>query len=133
MGVAGVLKEVKLSCSKCHLRLFTTVANDEAGHFPVPFDITPFSFTPTMTSRTHKQDWIPFAICTSPTIHLVRSPNIYDTHCLQFLLGRLQYPEEIKNKSYTKFGGQTRCITQKICKWQMPFSKGGVYLNAFTK
>ena len=65
MGVAGVMKEVKLSCSKCHFRFFTTVANDKAGHLPVPLDITPFSFTPTMTARTHKRDWIP-----SPFAHL---------------------------------------------------------------
>ena len=29
MGVAGMIKEVKLSCCKCHLRFFSTVANDE--------------------------------------------------------------------------------------------------------
>ena len=75
MGVTGVIKEVK-SCSKYHFRFFTTVANDEAGHLPVPFDITPFSFTPTMTAGPHKQDWIPFAICTSPVIHLVCPPDI---------------------------------------------------------
>ena len=69
MGVAGVMKEVKLWCSKCHFRFFTTVANDEPGHLPTPFDITPFSFTPTMTARLHKRDWVPFAISTSPVIH----------------------------------------------------------------
>ena len=31
MGVAGVIKEMKLSCSKCHFEFFTTVANDEAS------------------------------------------------------------------------------------------------------
>ena len=69
MGVAGVMKEVKLWCSKCHFRFFTTVANDEPGHLPTTFDITPFSFTPTMTARLHKRDWVPFAISTSPVIH----------------------------------------------------------------
>ena len=88
MGVTGMMKEVKLTCSKCHFGYFTTVANNEAGHVPVPFDITPFSFTPTMTSRPHKQDWIPFAIFTSPVIHFVCPPNILYTHCFQFLLGR---------------------------------------------
>ena len=88
MGVTGMMKEVELTCSKCHFGYFTTVANNEAGHVPVPFDITPFSFTPTMTSRPHKQDWIPFAIFTSPVIHFVCPPNILYTHCFQFLLGR---------------------------------------------
>ena len=79
MGVAGVMKEVKLSSVLNAISGFFTavkVANDEAGHLPAPFDITPFSFTPTMTARLHKRDWIPFAICTSPTIHFVRPPNI---------------------------------------------------------
>ena len=75
MGVAGVMKEVKLSYSKCHFDFFTSVANDEARHLPAPFNITPFSFTPTMTARPHKRDWIPFAICTSPVIHLVCPPK----------------------------------------------------------
>ena len=45
------------------------MANDEPGHLPTTFDITPFSFTPTMTARLHKRDWVPFAISTSPVIH----------------------------------------------------------------
>ena len=42
MGVVRVMKEMKLSCCKCHFEFFffTTVANDEEGHLPaVPFDI----------------------------------------------------------------------------------------------
>ena len=41
MGVVRVMKEMKLSCCKCHFEFFfTTVANDEEGHQPaVPFDI----------------------------------------------------------------------------------------------
>ena len=29
-------------------------------------------------------------------------PKIFQKHCFQFLLGRLQYPEEMKNKGYAK-------------------------------
>ena len=68
---------------------FPPVANDKAEHLPVPFDITPFSSTPTIAARPHKRDWLPIAICTSPVIHLVYPPNILYMHCLQFLLGRL--------------------------------------------
>ena len=39
MGVVMVMKEIKLSCCKCHFHFFTTVANDKEGHPPVPFDI----------------------------------------------------------------------------------------------
>ena len=35
------------------------MANDETGNPPFPFDITPFSLTPTMTSGPQKQDEIP--------------------------------------------------------------------------
>ena len=55
MGVARVMKEMKLSCFKCHFEsFFTTVANDKAGHQPVPFDITSFSLTPTVTTGQKK-------------------------------------------------------------------------------
>ena len=40
-------------------------------HLPVPFDITPFSSTPTIAARPHKRDWVPIAICTSPVINFV--------------------------------------------------------------
>ena len=39
MGVVRVMKEMKLSCCKCHFEFFTTVVYDEEGHSPVPFDI----------------------------------------------------------------------------------------------
>ena len=51
------------------------MANDKAGHLPVPFDITPFSSTPTIAAIPHKRDWVPIAICTSPVIHLVCNCN----------------------------------------------------------
>ena len=35
------------------------MANDETGNPPVPFDITPFSLTPTMTTGPQKQDEVP--------------------------------------------------------------------------
>ena len=38
MGVVRVMKEMKLSCCKCLFEFFTTVANDEKEHPPVPFD-----------------------------------------------------------------------------------------------
>ena len=60
---------------KCHFKsFFTQVANDKAEHLPVPFDITPFSSTPTIAARPHKRDWVPFAICAFPIIHLVCPP-----------------------------------------------------------
>ena len=52
-------------------------------------------------------------------------PKILQKHCFQFLLGRLYYPGEMKNKGYAKFegegvgGGHIRCITgdvQEACR-----------------
>ena len=59
---------------------FTPVANDKVEHLPVPFDITPFSSTPTIAARPHKRDWVPIAICTSPVINFVCLPNILYMH-----------------------------------------------------
>ena len=45
------------------------------------------------------------------------SPNILHKHCFQFLLGRLLYPGEMKNKGYAKIGrgrGQIRCIMGNV-------------------
>ena len=84
-------KKMKLSCSfKCHFEFFSTqVADNKAEHLPVPFDITPFSSTPTIAARPHKRDWVPIAICTSPVINFVCPTNILYMRCLQFLLRRL--------------------------------------------
>ena len=46
-----------------------------------------------------------YATCTSPIMHLF-CPQIL--HCFQFLLGRLWYPGEIKNKGYAKFWGANK-------------------------
>ena len=37
-----VMKEMKLSCSKCHFEFFTTLANDKAGHLSVRLISVPF-------------------------------------------------------------------------------------------
>ena len=39
------------------------------------------------------------------TLFAPTHPKILHKHCLQFLLGRLQYPGEMKNKGYVKFWG----------------------------
>ena len=36
-------------------------------------------------------------------------------HWFQFLLGRLLYPGEMKNKNYEKFGGSNK-VHRKMCK-----------------
>ena len=38
-------------------------------------------------------------------MHFISPIKILHKHCFQFLLGRLQYPGEMKNKGYAKFGG----------------------------
>ena len=40
--------------------------------------------------------------------------KILHKHCFQFLLGRLWYPGEMKNKGYAKFWG-----VWETCKWRM--------------
>ena len=52
MGVVRVMKEMKLSCCKCLFEFFTTVANDEEGHPPVPFDILFHTHNDSQTSQT---------------------------------------------------------------------------------
>ena len=49
-------------------------------HLPAPFDITPFSSTPTIAARPHKRDWVPIAICTSSVVNFVCPPNILYMH-----------------------------------------------------
>ena len=47
-------------------------------------------------------------------------PKILQKHCFQFLLGRLYYPGEMKNKGYAKFegegvgGGHIKCTTGDV-------------------
>ena len=38
-------------------------------------------------------------------MHFISPIKILHKHCFQFLLGQLQYPGEMKNKGYAKFGG----------------------------
>ena len=53
MGVLRVMKEMKLSCCKCHFEFFfTTVANDEEGHPPIPFDILFHTHNDSYNSQT---------------------------------------------------------------------------------
>ena len=72
MGVAKVIKKWG-----CHVPNATWVfflpqwQMHKVEHLPVPFDITPFSSTPTIAARPHKRDWVPIAICTSPVINFV--------------------------------------------------------------
>ena len=46
-------------------------------------------------------------------MHLICPPN---KHCFEYLLGRLQYPEEMKNKGSAKFG-----VANKV--WRIPGSE----------
>ena len=41
-------------------------------------------------------------------MHLICPPKILDKHSFQFLLGRLQYPGEMKNKGYAKVLGANK-------------------------
>ena len=84
MGVVREMKEMKLSCCKCHFEFFLSqwqmMKKDTHPSLLISF------FTPTMTARPHKRDEALFSIFTSPTIHLVCPRNILYTHCLQFFL-----------------------------------------------
>ena len=56
-----------------------------------------------------------YATSTFPIMHLINPPTppppqILHKHCFKLLLGRLQYPGEMKNKGCAKFGGTNRCI-----------------------
>ena len=75
MGVAKVIKKWGCHVLNATWVFFTPVASNKVEHLPVPFDITPFSSTPTIAARPHKRDWVPIAICTSPVIHLVCPPK----------------------------------------------------------
>ena len=114
---------MKLSCSKCHFRFFTTVANDEAGHLPVPFDITPFSFTPTMIATPHKRDWVPFEICTSPIIHLV-CPQTFCT-CIEFNFSWEDYntQEKLKTKVMQNLGDKQGVLHKRYAHGKCRFRK----------
>ena len=118
-----------VKCSKCHFRFFTTAANDGAGHFPVPFDITPFSFTSTMTDRTHKRDWIPFAICTSPIIHLVCPQTFCIRIEFNFSWDDYNTQEKLKAKVMQNFRRQTTCITRVVQMGNAVIEKRSLFIN----
>ena len=94
---------------------------------PVPFDITSFSFTSAMTDRPQKQDWVPFAICTSPIIHLV---------CLQTFCIRIEFnfswddhntQEKLKADVMQNFRRQTTCITRVVQMGNAVIEKRSLY------
>ena len=103
MGVVRVMKEMKLSCCKCHFEFFFLPQWQMMKKDTYPQSLLISFFTPTMTARPHKRDEALSFVCTSPIIHLVCPPNILYTHCLQFFLRWLQYPGEILKKRYAKF------------------------------
>ena len=93
--------------------------NDKVEHLPVPFDITPFSSTPTIAARPHKRDWVPIAICTSPVIHLVCPPkhSVYSLSSISLRTTvtlrrtcRLRFSLGGANKVYYK-----RCTNGECC------------------
>ena len=60
-------------------------------------------------------------------------PQILHKHCFQFLLGRLQYPGEMKNKGYAKFlffggggGGHYRRSASGVA-YSTYLTPGGLY------
>ena len=117
MGVLRLMKEMKLSCCKCHFEFFLPqwqmMKKDTYPSLFISF------FTPTMTATTHKRDEFLSSICTSPLIHLACPPNILYTHCLQFFLGDYNTQEKL-NKSSAKFWGinkvyYKRCANRECC------------------
>ena len=129
------MKELKLSCSKCHFEFFfTTVANDKAGHLPVPFDISPFSFTPTMTARPHKRNLILGSI---RYLHISSNTPCFSLkHFVYALssisLGMTIIPSEIKKLTLCKIwggGGQIRCIMGNAQMTNAIFEKQRLHLR----
>ena len=123
MGVVRMMKEMKLSCCKCHFEFFLPQWQ-MMKKYTHPFLLISF-FTPSVTARPHKRDEALSSIRTSPKIHLVYPPNILYTHCLQFFLRWLWYPGDIKQK-FCKIFGDKQGVLQEMCKWRMLFSKSGV-------
>ena len=66
--------------------------------------------------------------CSTSTFSIMHAPylppKILHNHCFQFLLGRLQYPGEIKTKVMQNLRGQIRCIYGKC---------GRAYITFFLK
>ena len=128
MGVARVMKEMNLSRFKRHFDFFfTTVANDKAGHPPVPFDITSFSFTSAMTDRPQKQDWVPFAICTSPIIHLVCPQTFCIRIEFNFSWDDYNTQEKLKANVMQNFRRQTTRITGVVQMGNAVIEKRSLY------
>ena len=59
------------------------MANDEAGHPPVPFDITSFSLTSSVATKPHKEVWVPGSFRKAEIIHLRILQNRINLHCQQ--------------------------------------------------
>ena len=120
---------MRLSCPKCHLSFFTPVASNKVEHLPVPFDITPFSSTPTIAARPHKRDWVPIAICTSPVINFVCPTNILYMHNALSSVSLKTTVTLRRNKKNWRV--QTRCITRDVQMWNAVCEKRS--LQSWTK
>ena len=60
------------------------------------------------------------ATSTFPIMHLICSPKFRNKHCFQFLLGRLQYPGEMKsNLVMQNLGGGGLGALWEMCKWRI--------------
>ena len=129
MGVVRVMKEMKLSCCKCHFEFFLprwqTMKKDTHPSLLISF------FTPTMTARPYKRDEAQSFICTSPIIHLVCPQTFCIRIVFNFSWGDHNTQEKLKTKVLQNFGGQTRCITKDVHMVNAVFEKRSLYLRFY--
>ena len=117
MGVLRVMKEMKLSCCKCHFEFFLPQWQ-MMKKYTHPSLLISF-FTPSKTARPHKRDEALSSICTSPIIHLV-CPQTFAMRIV-FNFSWCKYNTQEKfNKSSAKFWVTNkvyykRCASRECC------------------
>ena len=126
VGVARGMKEMKLSCCKCHFDFFTTVANDEEGHPPVPFDILFHTHNDSYNSQTERGSILHLHIC-----HNI--PCLPPKHFLYAFVFNFSWGDYKTQEKLNKILGDKQGVLQEMCKSRMLFSTSGVFIYAFTK
>ena len=129
MGVLRVMKEMKLSCCKCHFEFFfTTVANDEEGHPPIPFDILFHTHNDSYNSQTEPGSILHLHIShNTPCL-----PPKHFVYALSSIFPKVNIiPRRNSTKVLQNLEGQKRCITRDVQMANAVFDKRSLYLRFY--
>ena len=128
MGVPRVMKEIKLSCCKCHFEFLTTVANMKQDTHP--------SLLISLPSLSHPQWHLDLTNGTrlySPFAHLPQYTLFAPQTSGIRIVFNFSWGDYNTQKKLSKILGYKQGVLQEMCKWRMLFSKSGDFIYVFTK